>query len=229
MAQQRQQPPKLETLPLRDVLTALLRESKKPLKAKELASQAAGAGLQDQEQDVRRCDLDDAGPDEECRECSWRGLPTEAESIEGEVAYQSQKINERYAASLATVEEARPLGQLLEGITQRTQAKGRSVRALNPLAERDAALLEAVSRGEFLIHGFRNRDLCAILYGPAEKCEQRKQAGKITRLLGILRAHSLIAKVPKTHRYQLTEKGRTSISALLAARHANVKKLLEAA
>jgi len=33
-----------------------------------------------------------------------------------------------------------------------------------------------------------------------------------------LRAHGLIAKVPKTHRYQLTDQGRTSISALLAAR-----------
>ena len=38
------QPPKLETLSLREVLTALLRESKKPLKAKELASQALARG-----------------------------------------------------------------------------------------------------------------------------------------------------------------------------------------
>jgi hypothetical protein len=83
------------------------------------------------------------------------------------------------------------------------------VRALNPLAKEDAALLEAVSRGEFLIHGFRNRDLRAILYGPAEKSEERALAAKVTRRLGILRAHGLIAKVPKTHRYQLTEKGRT--------------------
>ena len=68
-----------------------------------------------------------------------------------------------------------------------------------------------------------------ILYGPAEKSVRRTQAGKITRLFGILRAHGLIAKVPKTHRYQLTQKGHTSISALLAARNANTKKLLQAA
>jgi hypothetical protein len=141
----------------------------------------------------------------------------------------SQKINERYAASLATVEEVRPLGELFKDITQRTRTKGRSVRALNPLAETDATLLEAVNRGEFLIHGFRNRDLRAILYGPAAKSEQRAQASRITRLLGVLRAHALITKVPKTHRYQLTNKGRTSITALLAARHANAKKLLQAA
>jgi hypothetical protein len=141
----------------------------------------------------------------------------------------SQKINERYAASLATVEETRPLGEVIKDVTQRTQAKGRSVRALNPLAPDDAALLEAISRGEFLIHGFRNRDVRAVLYGPAEKSQQRTQAAKLTRLFGILRAHGLIAKVPRTHRYQLTEKGRTSTSVLLAARHANVKKLLQAA
>lgn len=142
----------------------------------------------------------------------------------------SQKINERYAASLATVEETRPLAEVTKDLTRRTQAKGRSVRALNPLAEGDAALLAAVSRGEFLIHGFRNRDLREILLGPAETPKQRtQQAAKITRLLGILRGHGLIAKVPKTHRYHLTEKGRTSISALLAARKANTKKLLQAA
>ena len=69
----------------------------------------------------------------------------------------------------------------------------------------------------------------AILYDGADKTQQRTQASKITRLLGILRAHGLIAKVPKTHRYQLTDKGRTCISALLAARQANTKKLLQAA
>jgi hypothetical protein len=47
--------------------------------------------------------------------------------------------------------------------------------------------------------------------------------------LGILRTHGLIAKAPKTHRYQLTDKGLTSISAQLAASNANTKKLLQAA
>src|SRR6202011_424619 len=40
----------------------------------------------------------------------------------------------------------------------------RRVRALNPLATPDAALLEAVSRHEFLINGLRNRDLRGLLY-----------------------------------------------------------------
>jgi hypothetical protein len=141
----------------------------------------------------------------------------------------SQAINARYATALASVAEPRPLAELSKGMTQRLRANGRSVRALNPLAEADAALLAAVNRGEFLISGFRNRDLRALLYGPPQPALQRAQAAKITRLLGILRAHGLIAKVPKTHRYQVTAKGRTSISALLAARQADTKKLLQAA
>jgi len=107
--------------------------------------------------------------------------------------------------------------------------RDKRMRALRPWADPDLALFHAINCGEFCVNGFRNRDLRVILYGPAEKSQQRTQAGKITRLLGILRAHGLIAKVPKTHRYQLTDKGRTSISALLAARHANAMKLLQAA
>jgi hypothetical protein len=144
----------------------------------------------------------------------------------------SRKINERYAASLATVAEKVPLGELTKELGQRVQWKGRSVRALNPLAEEDVALLEAVSRGEFVISGFRNRDIREILCGAdgAETAAERKrQAARVTRLLRLLRGHGLIGKIAKTHRYQLTDKGRNSLSALLAARQANTKQLLQAA
>lgn len=140
------------------------------------------------------------------------------------------KINSRYAESLATVEEKTTLAELTKDLGQRTQWKGRGMRALNPLAADDAALLAAVSRGEFLISGFRNRDLRILLYGqPPDTNKAKKQAAKVTRLLTLLRAHGLIRKIQKTHRYLLTEKGRASLSALLAARQANPKQLLQAA
>jgi hypothetical protein len=143
----------------------------------------------------------------------------------------SRKINERYAASLASVEETTPLGELAADLGKRQHWHGRSVRALNPLAPEDVALLEAVSRGEFLISGFRNRDIRTILYADAgcvDPAKAKTQAGKVTRLLRLLRGHSIIAKIAKTHRYQLTEKGRNALSALLAARQANTKQLLQA-
>jgi DNA-binding PadR family transcriptional regulator len=50
----------------------------------------------------------------------------------------------------------------------------------------------------------------------------------VTRLLVLLRGHGLITKVAKTHRYQLTEKGRSTVTLLLAARTADTQKLLQA-
>src|SRR5581483_305748 len=106
-------------------------------------------------------------------------------------------------------------------------ARARRARALNPLAAHDAALLEAVGRHEFLINGLRNRDLRRLLYGPepAAAPERRRQSAAVTRQLRLLRAHGLIHKVPRTHRYLVSEAGRRTITALLAARNASVEQL----
>ena len=137
----------------------------------------------------------------------------------------SQAANERYLDALGAIDGTTPLGELAEQVTRRVIWQGRPVRGLNPLSSGDAALLAAVSRGEFTINGFRNRDLRAILYPASSPVEGRSQAGKITRQLRMLRAHGLVKKVPKTHRYVLTDRGRTTIIALLTARKANTEKL----
>ena len=105
------------------------------------------------------------------------------------------------------------------------------MRALNPLAGDDAQLLKSVSRGEFLINGFRNRDLRGLLYGaaPSDAAEARRQSSAITRRLRMLRGHGLITKVTKTHRYLLTEKARTVLAALLAAQQADAAQLTQLA
>jgi len=161
----------------------------------------------------------------------------------------SQAATTRYLDALAAVADATPVRQLAEPLCRpvpapRTHRQHRAdlpatpaptpadptvptprrrVRALNPLAADDAALLQAVSRPEFTINGLRNRDLRAILFPqePASPTDARRQSGKVTRLLRLLRAHGLIQKVPKTHRYLVSPNGRTTITALLAARNAN--------
>ncbi len=107
----------------------------------------------------------------------------------------------------------------------------RRVRALNPLAAADAALLAAVSRHEFLINGLRNRDLRGLLYGAqaATAAEERRRSAAVTRQLRLLRGHGLIHKVPKTHRYVVSETGRGALTALLAARSASVEELTRCA
>jgi hypothetical protein len=47
--------------------------------------------------------------------------------------------------------------------------------------------------------------------------------------LRLLRAHGLIQKVPKTHRYLVTEPGRRAITALLAVRNASIERLADCA
>jgi hypothetical protein len=107
------------------------------------------------------------------------------------------------------------------------KARPRRARALNPLAPADAALLEAVSRHEFLINGLRNRDLRRLLFGeaPVPAGVQRRRSAAVTRQLRLLRAHGLIHKVPRTHRYLVSESGRQAITALLAARNAGTECL----
>lgn len=107
----------------------------------------------------------------------------------------------------------------------------RRARALNPLADDDAALLQAIGRHEFQINGLRNRDLRRLLYGtaPVSAEEQRKRSAAVTRKLRLLRAHGLLAKVPKSHRYLVSDRGRQAITALLAARCASTEQLTASA
>ena len=44
----------------------------------------------------------------------------------------------------------------------------------------------------------------------------------------MLRAHGLIKKIPRTHRYLLTETGVKAITAILSARQASVSQLVAA-
>lgn len=140
------------------------------------------------------------------------------------------KINERYAEALATVADRTSLGELTKDLGQPAEWKGRKVRALNPLAVEDVQLLEAINRGEFAINGVRNRDLRVLLFGEAATpAEEKCQSAKVTRLLRLLRAHGVLQKVPKTHRYQITPTGRAQLTALLAARRASSEVLNQAA
>jgi hypothetical protein len=142
-----------------------------------------------------------------------------------------QAANERYLEALAQAADTTPLGELAAGVCRPVRRQGRRARALNPLNLQDARLLEAVGRGEFAINGFRNRDLRAVLCGaaPRDPRQRRRQSAMITRKLRMLRAHGLIRKLPRTHRYQLTDKGRRTITALLTARQADTATLAKAA
>lgn len=145
----------------------------------------------------------------------------------GQVSHGS---NQRYLEALASVTGKSPLHQEALVVCRPLKVDGKRFRALNPWSPSDGALLEAISRGEFALQGLRNRDLRSLLYPPTTDPDKlRRRSGQLTRLLALLRAHGLIGKVPATHRYQLTQRGRRIITALLAARNADVDQLTQLA
>ena len=94
-------------------------------------------------------------------------------------------------------------------------------RGLNLLRVEEQQLFRAVLRGEHHVNGFRNRDIQAVLF-PARvpsAAEQRRRTAHVSRLLHLLRAHGLIAKIPHAHRYRVTSKGEAIMSAAIYARH----------
>jgi len=144
----------------------------------------------------------------------------------------SQAANNRYLNALAHANDTQPLGALTEKLCRPTSWKGKRVRPMNPYAPDDLALLKAVSRGEFNINGFRNRDLRSILYSQDKELsakQKRSRSAAVTRKIRLLRAHGLIKKVHKTNRYLLTTDGSKTITVLFAALNANSDLLIKSA
>ena len=122
-----------------------------------------------------------------------------------------------------------PLSKLTDKLCRAVEVNGRRHRGLRPFDPEEVRLLQAVSPGEFLISGFRNRDVRRSLYGETEDAvERRRASSRVSRKLAMLRAHGLIKKIPRTHRYLLTETGVKAIAAILSARQASVSQLAAA-
>lgn len=141
----------------------------------------------------------------------------------------SHAANARYLDALAAVDDSQLLSEVFDRVSRpvvRDGLRTRAVRIGDPL---DVALLEAISRGEFAVNGFRNRDIRTLLFPSARPDQIKSLAAKTTRLLRLLRSHGLIRKVPRTHRYLLTPKGVQLTTVLSAARRSTTRVLLAAA
>lgn len=137
----------------------------------------------------------------------------------------SQGCNERYYEALATLDTSTPLGRLIEPICRPTRLGSCRLRGMRPWAGQDLALLRAINRAEFTVTGFRNRDLVGILYGPLTPEQRRGASARMSHRLRLLRGHHLVKKVPRTHRYQLTARGRQIITAILQTQEITLASL----
>jgi hypothetical protein len=144
-------------------------------------------------------------------------------------AQLSQAANERYLEAISAIDVDTPLKQLTDKLCRPVQDGQRRHRGLRPFEPDEARLLEIIGRGEYQIAGFRNRDVREAFYEPTDDAPtRRRQSGAVTRKLVLLRAHGLIKKVPRTHRYLLTKQGATIVAVLLATQSATLAKLTAA-
>jgi hypothetical protein len=158
-------------------------------------------------------------------EMSWRPMRRGIADLHRRVEI-SRKSTERYLNAYANVEDETTLEELIHKLGQPAYLKDRRVRALRPFAD-DSKLLHAISNGDFMINGFRNRHLQSIFFpsAPTSIKEARRRSAWVSRQLRLLRAHGLITKIKGTHRYQLTTSGRKITMAILSALRATISQL----
>ena len=173
-------------------------------------------------QDFRAYRAKEGGPEEDLQ---WRPMRKGIADLHRR-AEVSQKTNERLLNALASVDDSQSVEELTAEIQRPTKWGDRRVRGLRPWAE-DKELITVINRGEFLINGLRNRDLQKLLYTAEAElpAERRRRSAAISRKLRLLRAHGLIQKVPRTHRYHVTDAGRVILLTILTTVKTSLNQL----
>ena len=122
--------------------------------------------------------------------------------------------NQRYLEFLSSLDDPSAGVRDLQRLSQpRVGADERSVKGLNFFSAAEQALLRALQRGEFNIHGLRRADLAKhVTMAPS----------KLSRQLARLRALGLIKKVAHTYRYYISRLGRAAIAAACSLTRFNI-------
>lgn len=141
-------------------------------------------------------------------------------------AQVSRAASERHLEALAAVHHDQPLRETVADLCRPVTRNGKRFRALRPFEPLDQAVIHALNRADWALQGLRNADVRQALANdlPAE-LTAAQLAGRVGRLLRVLRAHGLIAKIAHTHRYRVTAKGRLCATALMAAAAASTTRL----
>jgi hypothetical protein len=156
---------------------------------------------------------------------SWRQLRRTVADLPRR-AKLSRAASERHLEALSAVDHDEPLRRSIADLCRPVTRHGRRYRALRVFDPLDHAVLTALNRADWTLHGLRHADLREALRNNLPSGLSAKQlAGRISRLLRLLRGHGLLAKVARTHRYHVTPKARTAITALLAASAASTPQL----
>ena len=138
--------------------------------------------------------------------------------------------NSRYLDALAVVDDDSEARRLLDRATKPAKLHGKRKRALQPLSPAEQQLFLAALRGEHRLQGFRNHDIARRLYphDTKDRAERRRRCGRVTRLIQLLRAHGLVAKIPRSRRYRVTAQGEVLMSAAIKVKEIDLPKRMRA-
>jgi hypothetical protein len=127
------------------------------------------------------------------------------------VDYQEQALacNRRYLDALAVVDDPTPAYPELRHLTEPQVVDGRSSAGFNPARRDDVRLFQAVLDGDHIARGFRNAAIRAPRFGqPKSWIGQRRASAAVGRLRKRLPVRHRVAKIPRTRRWRVTERGR---------------------
>lgn len=132
------------------------------------------------------------------------------------IHYQEQALacNRRYLEALAIVDDPAPAYQQLRQLTEPKVVAGRSYAGFNPARQEDVRLFAAVLDGDHIARGFRNKDIREAIFRTGSKATVRESAA-VGRLVKRLHHRHLVAKIPRTRRWRVTETGRHLLSMAL--------------
>ena len=126
---------------------------------------------------------------------------------------QASACNRRYLDALAVVDDPVPAYPELRQLTEPKVVEGRSYAGFNPARRDDVRLFQAILDGDHISRGFRNADIRTPLFGTPKKADEKRRASAaVGRLLKRLHVRHLVAKIPRTRRWRVTERGRHLLS-----------------
>jgi hypothetical protein len=132
----------------------------------------------------------------------------------------SMAANQRYLEALSVVENPAPAYRQVEELTEPAVVSGRSHAGFNPGSGTDVKLFGAVLNGNHLLRGFRNADIREALFKSTDDAaERRRQSASVGRMLKRLNVRGLIAKVPRSRRWHVSEKGQRVLGAVVRLYH----------
>jgi hypothetical protein len=138
--------------------------------------------------------------------------------------------NRRYLDALAVVDDPAPAYRQVGELTEPVVVSGRVHAGFNPASPADVRSFQAVLAGENLLHGFRNADIRAALYGATEEVgDRRRQSHAVGRLLKRLHVRGLIVKVPHSHRWHVSKRGHQVLGAVVQLYHRGIPAAMRTA